>query len=209
MPTIEEWKKFWMERSKNENSELRDHQVGKKILKIIANGIRSTLSLKPSDKLLDVGCGTGDLLSLVAKDISNVTGADYDPIVVKHLQKKMKKIRFYLAAANRLPFEDGSFDKVLCYSVFHYFPDYEYAIEVLKELMRGCKKGGIIMVGDVPHKPPFYSGIVSFMLRRKYDQLGYDPSFFYKNVNKSIKIIEQNKKLRPKTNRFDVVINNV
>jgi hypothetical protein len=38
------------------------------------------------------------------------------------------------------------------YSVFHYFPTYEYAIQALRELVRVCQKNGRIWIGDIPDK---------------------------------------------------------
>ena len=63
------------------------------------------------------------------------------------------KSRFVQCEAANLPFKDSYFDRVLCYNVFQYFPSKEYAREVIKELLRVTKKGGIIMIGDVPSKP--------------------------------------------------------
>lgn len=41
---------------------------------------------------------------------------------------------------------------MLCYSVFHYFPNKKYAYKAIDELLRVCKNNGIILIGDLPSK---------------------------------------------------------
>ena len=56
---------------------------------------------------------------------------------------------FDVCDANDLKFEDGRFDRVMAYSIFHYFPDFDYAVTVIKEMIRVCRKGGIVLIGDI------------------------------------------------------------
>ena len=50
--------------------------------------------------------------------------------------------------ATDLPFKDNSFDKVICYGVYLYFDDKDYAKRATKELLRVAKKG--ILIGELP-----------------------------------------------------------
>ena len=45
--------------------------------------------------------------------------------------------------------KNNYFDRVLCYSIFHYFPSYNYALEVILEMIRVTKPGGLILLGDI------------------------------------------------------------
>jgi ubiquinone/menaquinone biosynthesis C-methylase UbiE len=70
--------------------------------------------------------------------------------------RRAKRIKgdllFQVAEASRLPYASGRFDAVLVYSVFHYFPSYDYAKKALGELLRVCQEDGIVWIGDVPDK---------------------------------------------------------
>ena len=78
--------------------------------------------------------------------------------LIKFFGKKFKKSKLVQCEAACLPFKENYFDRVLCYNVFQYFPGRKYAGEVIKELFRVTKKGGIIMIGDVPSKPQKAAG---------------------------------------------------
>jgi ubiquinone/menaquinone biosynthesis C-methylase UbiE len=58
---------------------------------------------------------------------------------------------FVVGDASRMPFESGCFDRVVCYSVFNNFPSLEFAEAVLDELVRVAKRGGTVLIGQVPN----------------------------------------------------------
>src|SRR3989338_7367325 len=72
------------------------------------------LNLKPDDKLLDVGSGTGTLLIVAKEKYPQVemTGIDIDPKVLSIARKKTQKvdleINFVESSSAKLPFADSS-----------------------------------------------------------------------------------------------------
>ena len=73
--------------------------------------------IKPSDKVLELGCGYGRVLVELAKKAKAVVGIDnsYDNIrMAKDILKDIKNCQVYEMNAGKLNFPDGSFDKVLC-----------------------------------------------------------------------------------------------
>jgi len=104
-----------------------DEQLRK--LKVMAE----KLQVKKEDKLLDVGCGTG--LSFQAFECE-WTGLDPSEELLKQCEGKTVK-----GVAEKLPFEDNSFDVVLCVSSLHNFNDPEKGIEEIKRV--GKNKFGI------------------------------------------------------------------
>jgi len=99
--------------------------------------------------ILDVGCGNGLVLSKLVDDYSDVVGVDYAQAMVESAKNMLPDGTFQTGEAGALELADNTFERVLCYSIFHYFPDDDYALKALSELVRVCKPGGIVLVGDL------------------------------------------------------------
>lgn len=91
-------------------------------------------------KVLDVGCGKGDLLK---KDKENFVGIDLNEGLVDKL--KMEGLNVSLASATAIPFADNSFDVVNCRHVIeHLHP--EDARKMIIEMKRVLRGGGVIIL---------------------------------------------------------------
>ncbi|MFH1439948.1 MAG: methyltransferase domain-containing protein [Candidatus Woesearchaeota archaeon] len=89
------------------------------------NIINKHLKVKKTDKLLDVGCGTG-----ISSDFDcKVTGIDPSKELLK--QNKGKTI---LGKAENLPFKDNSFDIVIAVTSIHNFDDIENGLKEIKRV---------------------------------------------------------------------------
>src|ERR1700692_4754139 len=85
--------------------------------------------LTPGDAVLDVGCGTGTLAIAAAKAVGaegSVYGVDPSLDLLARAEKKARRAGvegdFLTAPGDRLPFDDDSFDVVVCTLVFHHLP---------------------------------------------------------------------------------------
>ncbi|MBI3584945.1 MAG: class I SAM-dependent methyltransferase [Nitrospinae bacterium] len=101
------------------------------------------------ERFLDVGCGNSFLLSKIKNGMTSF-GIDFSLPMIKKSLEVISDGGFAVGEVNKLPFDNNIFGRVLCYSVFHYFPDEEYAVKTITEMIRVCKKGGYIMIGDIP-----------------------------------------------------------
>lgn len=107
------------------------------------------LEITPGCRLLDVGCGSGQLALIAAKDGLEVTGVDIASNSVERARERAQaeglRAHFEEADAETLPFEDASFDVVasLIGAMFAPRPDL-----VAKELLRVCKPGGTIAMAN-------------------------------------------------------------
>jgi SAM-dependent methyltransferase len=107
------------------------------------------LDVAPGYRLLDVGCGSGQLALMAAQDGLDVTGVDIAGNLVEGARARAQteglRARFEEADAEALPFEDASFDVVvsLIGAMFAPRPDL-----VAKELLRVCKPGGTIAMAN-------------------------------------------------------------
>ena len=85
--------------------------------------------LHPGLAMLDVGCGTGTLLSEAAKRVGpsgSVRGVDRSVEMLAHARRKATaqgvNAGFHEGSSDRLPFPDASFDVVFCTLMLHHLP---------------------------------------------------------------------------------------
>ncbi len=100
------------------------------------------------DDVLEVGCGAGAFAKQI-KSYQSISGVDYSVEAINSISSNIPNGKFYYSEANSLPFDDKVFDKVVCFSVFFYFPSYEYAEQSLYEMLRVLRPGGSILIGEV------------------------------------------------------------
>lgn len=108
------------------------------------------LPLRGDERILDLGCGTGELERHIQCRWPAVTVVGVDLCRQMVLQAKEKfasqlPVRFLCADGQSLPFRDGSFDLVVSSSAFHFIPDTRAA---LCEMTRVCAPGGHIVITD-------------------------------------------------------------
>jgi SAM-dependent methyltransferase len=117
-----------------------------------ARDVRQKLRLSPDDRLLEIGAGSGGFLEAVLHPGQSGIGFDLCADQVRSADKfgvDQRRIKVGVAEACRIPVAAGSFDKVLCYSVVHYFPDDAYLRATIAEMLRVIRPGGIALLGDV------------------------------------------------------------
>ena len=107
------------------------------------------LAIAPGTRLLDVGCGAGQLALIAARAGAQVNGCD---IAANWIEKARARaaaegleVTFEEADAESLPYEDGQFDAVtsLIGAMFAPRPD-----RVAAELTRVCRPGGMIAMAN-------------------------------------------------------------
>ncbi len=108
------------------------------------------LDIRPSHRILDVGCGTGDdaleMAELVGVD-GKVVGIDYSRTMVEEACERGRAsslpVEFLHGHAHQLPLPDGSFDHCRADKTFQHLPEPERA---LSEMIRVTKPEGRLLV---------------------------------------------------------------
>jgi SAM-dependent methyltransferase len=113
----------------------------------------SQAALLPGERVLDLGCGTGTL-SLWAKRSqpqADIVGLDGDPAGLSRARSKAKRfglsVQFDQGLADRMPYSEGAFDKVLSSLFFHHL-DAATRKRVMREIGRVLRPDGELHVAD-------------------------------------------------------------
>ena len=109
--------------------------------------------VRPGDRIVDVGCGTGDLaLACIEAGAASVTGVDFAaPMLVRAREKAAERaassLSFALGDATRLPLPDASVDGWCSAFVVRNIPDLDGA---LAEAWRVLRPGGRLAMLEIP-----------------------------------------------------------
>jgi demethylmenaquinone methyltransferase/2-methoxy-6-polyprenyl-1,4-benzoquinol methylase len=104
------------------------------------------IDIQRTDRVLDVGCGTGFATEALIEESDDVHGLDQSPHQLEQAWAKLGKhdpVSFYRGDAERLPFRDDTFDVVWSSGSIEYWPN---PVEGLRECRRVAKPGGEVLV---------------------------------------------------------------
>ena len=105
------------------------------------------IQLRDGQTVLDVGCGTGQLLATLAATTPAATfiGVDASREMLRVAQSRVQRGRFIRGAAEQLPIASGSVDWLVTTSVFHYVSD---PFAARREFRRVLSPGGTLVLTD-------------------------------------------------------------
>jgi SAM-dependent methyltransferase len=112
----------------------------RRIIRSLVEKIRATLN-NPNPRILDVGCGTGANLKMLA-DYGNAEGVDISPQAVEFCRERgLDSVK--LGAAEQLPYEDDSFELVTALDVIEHLDD---DVAGLREIRRVLRRDGRVLL---------------------------------------------------------------
>lgn len=109
-----------------------------------------TPHLRTASRMLDLACGTGEIIARLAPHYTHVEffGLDLTPAMLDRAKRKtenLHNVHWAVGKADQLPFPENYFSIVLCSESFHHFPKPK---ETLQEIFRILKKDGIFLLVD-------------------------------------------------------------
>ncbi|RYG22516.1 class I SAM-dependent methyltransferase, partial [bacterium] len=126
-----------------------DYGVFAKYLEPGALEFFDRLEIEPGTRLLDVGCGAGQLTIPAARRGIDVVGIDLAQNLVDQAKERAMaeglEIHIEQGDAEALPYEDASFDMVMSLIGSMFAPRPEL---VASEMIRVCRPGGKIVMGN-------------------------------------------------------------
>lgn len=114
--------------------------------------ILAAISSFRGGKVLDVACGNGTLLKMIA-DVYNIDGygADISEGMIANAKRLHPKMDFTVAPCNKLPFCNDYFNLITVCCAYHHFPNVD---AFAKEASRLLKHGGTLHIAEIYYPSP-------------------------------------------------------
>lgn len=135
----------WADQGEGEKMEAHHLAITEKTIRL--------MDLRPGERVLDLGCGSGWATRLLARIVGEgpegfgqVVGLDISDEMVRRARaasKEFDNVMFICGSAQQIPWEENFFDKMLSVESFYYYPDQE---RVLGELFRVMAPQGRIFI---------------------------------------------------------------
>jgi ubiquinone/menaquinone biosynthesis C-methylase UbiE len=110
-----------------------------------------------TERMLDLGCGTGFLLNLAHDLFTRIDGIDATQAMLDRVDLSPGNITLHQGVVEALPFEPNTFDLATAYSFLDHLADH---VPVLHEAHRVLRPGGMLYVDLIPNRS-FWQGVYS------------------------------------------------
>lgn len=132
--------------------------------------------LADGQRVLEIGCGTGNLLIRAKHACPAIAtiGSDPDPLALRRAERKARGltgIRFERGYAQRLPYADGEFDRVLSSMMLHHLEG-DTKIAAAEEVFRVLRPGGSLHVVDIGGDVSTPDGLTARLIRHNHHAAG-------------------------------------
>jgi ubiquinone/menaquinone biosynthesis C-methylase UbiE len=121
-------------------------------IEAVAQLLVERVGVEPGMEVLDVACGSGNGAIPAARAGARVIGVDLEPAMLALARERaadaMVEVDWVEGDVQRLPFEDGSFDRVISTFGHMFAPDDRRAAEEMKRVCRG--RIGVCCWTDAP-----------------------------------------------------------
>jgi len=123
----------WAQKGEGEKMEHHHLNITEKTIRL--------MDLRPGERVLDLGCGSGWATRLLARLVSDgpegfgqVVGLDVSDEMIRQARaasKDFENILYVWGSAQQIPWEENFFDKALSVESFYYYPDQDRALAEL------------------------------------------------------------------------------
>ncbi len=168
----------------NWNSELYDGKHA--FVSKYGEDVVRLLEPRHGERILDLGCGTGDLTAMIAESGADVIGLDPSETMLEKARVKYPGIRFVCGKAEELAF-DGEFDAVFSNAVMHWIPDQR---KVAEHVRRALKPGGrfVLEFGGAHCNEKILGALREEISKRGFTPV---PVFYFRSMGEYAVILEK------------------
>ncbi len=176
---------------------------------------QNKFSLK-NKKILDIGCGSGELIENILNDTKYISGVDISKNYVSICKKKFNqykniKINLFKKNYKSLNKLNKKFDVIFCNSVVQYFVNENQVIDLVKSVKKVSKKGTKFLISDIMDKNEnknyikfiFYSLMRGYFLSLIYQAMILFLNPKYRKLEEDYKLLAiDTKKIKNKINKL-------
>lgn len=147
-------KKYFDKKSAN-----YDDTFDGKYCNLMYDSVMKKIKMQAFDSILDVGCGTGAILSMVTDEYRHVKayGIDFSEKMIEKASEILgRKAQLTVGESDSLPWSDDFFDLVVCNSSFHHYPE---PVKTLTEMRRVLRPSGRVIIAD-----PWWTDTIRFLI---------------------------------------------
>ncbi len=140
-----------------EGEKMRNHHLD------ITEKTLRLMNLRPGERVLDLGCGSGWATRLLARFVAEgpegfgqVVGVDISDEMIRQARaasKDFENIMYVWGSATQIPWEENFFEKVLSVESFYYYPDQDRALAELFRIM--APKGRLFILINLYRDNPY------------------------------------------------------
>jgi len=140
-----------------EGEKMRNHHLD------ITEKTLRLMNLRPGERVLDLGCGSGWATRLLARLVAEgpegfgqVVGVDISDEMIRQARaasKDFENIMYVWGSATQIPWEENFFEKVLSVESFYYYPDQDRALAELFRVM--APKGRLFILINLYRDNPY------------------------------------------------------
>ena len=143
------------------NSSYTDEPISEEEMMVwVDDTVETILSFNP-DRVLEIGCGAGLILSRVAPQCKAFIGTDFSEDSIRYCYeqlvssyKELSNVKLlHQEADNFMNLKNQRFNAIILNSIIQYFPNIEYLERVLEGALQIIEPGGFIFLGDVRSYP--------------------------------------------------------
>jgi ubiquinone/menaquinone biosynthesis C-methylase UbiE len=128
----------------NENESIFNEKRQKRLNSILKNAARDA----GKENFLDVGTGTGHLLTFAKEYFDNIYACDISENMLIQIKNKFPECHFFASDAEFLPIIDSSINCVTCYAMLHHLFKHD---KLFEECFRILEKGGVLYTDHDPN----------------------------------------------------------
>ena len=182
---------------------------------ILYNFSQKKFTLK-NKRILDIGCGSGELIENITNDTKYISGVDISKNYVSICKKKFKqykniKISLFKKDYKSLNKLNKKFDIVFCNSVVQYFTNENQIIDLIRSVKKVSTKGTKFLISDIMDKNEnknyikfiLYSFVRGYFLSLMYQAIILFLNPKYRKLENDYKLLEiDTKKMKNKINKL-------
>lgn len=145
----------WAEAGEGEKMQNHHLDITEKTLRL--------MNLRPGERVLDLGCGSGWATRLLARLVADgpegfgqVVGVDISDEMIRQARaasKDFENTMYVWGSATQIPWEENFFEKVLSVESFYYYPDQDRALAELFRVM--APKGRLYILINLYRDNPY------------------------------------------------------